>query len=285
MTFKPATKKEAKLRLAITGISGAGKTYTALALATRMGKVAVLDTEHDSASKYADQFNFDVQQLEPPFHPKHFIEAIREAEKAGYSALIIDSLTHVWRGEGGILSLVNGMTLSSKSGNSAIAWNDLGDPLYQQLVDAILRSDIHIIGTVRSKQKHEMEKDERTGKNRLVRVGVRPIQREDFHYEFDLVLDMDASNTGTVIKSRCKDLPAGTRIPKPGRATADILKQWLAVTEFVEATGEKAVAYAAEMWKVGHAEASQRISAAVKNEAVSACLPKDEFKDWVKVAA
>lgn len=280
--FTPATKKEAKLRLAIMGISGSGKTYTAMAIAAHLGgKVAVLDSEHDSARKYCDDFKFDVQQVEPPFHPQKYIDAIHEAEEAGYSTLILDSITPAWRGQGGILSIVNGITSTSKSGNSAIAWNDAGDPLYQQLVDAIQWSKINIIATIRSKQKHEMEKDERTGKNKLVRVGLRPMQREDFHYEFDLVLDMDSSNAGTVVKSRCKTLPAGTRIPKPGKGTADLLKTWLTGAEWIEATSERAVSFAAESWVMHKDEAKARIEQAIKAEAVSGFLPKDEFKEWV----
>src|SRR5690348_7959535 len=83
MGFQRAVKYEAKLRLAIAGPSGSGKTWTALTLATGLadGKgIAVIDTERGSASKYAGDFEFDVLNLDAPYHPNRFIEAIREAE-------------------------------------------------------------------------------------------------------------------------------------------------------------------------------------------------------------
>jgi hypothetical protein len=65
MPFPRATKLEAKLRLALAAPSGAGKTYTALQLATHLGgPIAVIDTEHGSASKYANLFTFDVIELD-----------------------------------------------------------------------------------------------------------------------------------------------------------------------------------------------------------------------------
>ncbi len=102
MTFHKAVKYGAKLRLALAGPAGSGKTYTALTLATVLadgGGVALIDTEHGSASKYADLFSFDTLQLET-FHPNKYIEAIHEAEAAGYAVLVIDSLSHAWSGQG-----------------------------------------------------------------------------------------------------------------------------------------------------------------------------------------
>lgn len=100
--FTPASKKEAKLRLALTGPSGSGKTWTALTLATQFGgKIAVVDTENKSASKYADRFQFDTLDLTPPFHPHKYIEAIETAQVMGYRTIILDSLTHAWTGDRG----------------------------------------------------------------------------------------------------------------------------------------------------------------------------------------
>lgn len=106
--FKPAIKQSAKLRLAITGPAGSGKTYTALAIAETLAAgapIAVVDTEHGSASKYADLFAFDVAEMHAPFHPDKFIAALREAEAAGYGAVILDSISHAWSGSGGVLDL------------------------------------------------------------------------------------------------------------------------------------------------------------------------------------
>ena len=97
MGFKKATKKGQKARIAIFGPSGAGKTFSALSIATGLGdKIAVIDTERGTASKYSDRFNFDVVDLETRTIEK-YIEFIREADKAEYDVLIIDSLSHAWQ--------------------------------------------------------------------------------------------------------------------------------------------------------------------------------------------
>src|SRR5690606_37222046 len=130
-------KQEAKLRLAIAGPSGSGKTYSALAVATALGnRVAVVDTEHGSASKYADIFDFDVVNFTAPFHPNRFIEAIHTAEDALYDVLIIDSASHAWNGAGGLLEIVDTAAKKYK-GNSYMAWSE-GTPIQNRLIEAIV---------------------------------------------------------------------------------------------------------------------------------------------------
>lgn len=278
--FTPATKTEGKLRLAIVGVAGGGKTLTSLLLATAMGgKVALVDTENGSASKYADRFTFDKVNLKPPFHPQKFIDAIQTAQTMGYRTIILDSLSAMWTGTGGIVNIVDDIASNSRSQNSFFAWNE-GTTLYNELVNAILQSDINVIATMRSKQEYTLEKDEK-GKVHPTRVGTKPIMRKDFEFEFDMVLTMDIQNRATVTKTRCDDLPMGTVIPKPGAGLARTLMTWLIGAEWVEALSEAAVKFAAESWGCGKAEAWGRIDRSIKVEAVSAFLPKEEFKGWV----
>ena len=66
-SFKKATKEKAKLRLAVFGVSGSGKTFSALRIAKGLGgKIAVIDTERNSACKYSDRFDFDVCDAKKP---------------------------------------------------------------------------------------------------------------------------------------------------------------------------------------------------------------------------
>jgi len=281
MMFTPASKKETKLRLAITGLSGGGKTFTALELATGFGgKIALVDTEHRSASKYADRFKFDVLDMDPPYHPQKYIDAIEAAQSMGYTTIILDSLSHVWTGTGGIVSIVDDIASHSKTGSDFFAWNE-GTEWYKKLIEAILQSNIHVIGTIRMKQDYSLDKDEK-GKTRVTRVGIKPIQRKDFEFEFDVVMDMDAQNKATITKTRCNDLPMGTVIPKPGVGTARTLMTWLHGTEWVQALSEKAVAFAAEAWKMPKSEAWGKLDRAIKEEELSGFLPKDEFKQYVE---
>lgn len=228
MTFKKATKFAAKGRIAIAGPSGTGKTFTGLTLAFGLadtGKVAVIDTERGSASKYADAFpSFDVMELES-YHPDKFIQGIKDAEEGGYEVLLIDSLSHAWNGQGGLLEIVEAITKRSKSGNSFTAWGE-ATPIQNRLIDAITRSKLHIICTMRSKQEYSLERDERTGKSTPRKVGMAPVQRADLEYEFDCFFEMDYDNTLLVQKSRCSAL-AGKAIAKPDVQVADILKEWL----------------------------------------------------------
>lgn len=224
--FQKAVKQEAKLRLAIAGPSGSGKTYTSLAIAQALGgAVAVVDTEHGSASKYADQFNFDVLEMAAPFHPDRFVSAIREATSAGYTTIVLDSLSHAWNGTGGLLELVEDAAKRMKVSNSFAAWRDV-TPIQNRLIESIVAAPIHVIATMRSKQEYVQDRDERTGKPIIRKVGMAPVQRDGFEYEFDVVLDMDIENNAIVSKTRCSAL-AGRVFVRPGADVASILMDWL----------------------------------------------------------
>lgn len=224
--FHKATKTEAKLRMALIGPSGSGKTYTALALATALvsgGKIAVIDTERGSASKYADLFTFDTLEL-AEFHPQLYIDAIKAAQAGGYDVLIVDSMTHAWAGSGGILELHDIATKRQKSQNSWTAWRDV-TPLHNQLVDAIVQADLHVIATMRSKMEYIQTKDG-DGKAIVQKVGMAAIQRDGLEYEFDIVADMDLQNNAAISKTRCPEL-VGAVINKPGAELADVIRVWL----------------------------------------------------------
>lgn len=225
MPFQKAVKFAAKGRIALAGPAGAGKTYTALKFATTLaegGTIAVIDTERGSASKYADQFDFDVMELET-FHPDRFVEGIREAERGGYAVLVIDSLSHAWNGPGGVLELVE--AASKRKGNSFTAWAEV-TPLHNRMIEAITKASIHVIITLRSKQEYSLEKDEKTGKSVPRKVGMAPIQRDGVEYEVDVYGDMDVENTLIVQKSRCPAL-SGKVFQKPDERVATIFKEWL----------------------------------------------------------
>ncbi len=228
--YTRAVKTGTKLRMALSGIPGSGKTFTALTLAHALaggqeGGVAVIDTEAGRASKYADIFPpFDTVQLET-FHPDLYIEAIHAAEAAGYAVLVIDSLSHAWDGPGGVLEVVDQAARQSKNGNTFAAWAD-GTPLHNRLVNAIIRARLHIIATMRSKMEYVQELDEHTKRMRVRRVGMAPIQRANLEYEFDVYGEMDDSNTLTIIKSICRPLQKAV-ILQPDASLAATLLDWL----------------------------------------------------------
>lgn len=221
--FKRAVKSQAKARIGLIGPSGSGKTYTALLLAQTMGqRIAVIDTEHGSASKYADEFQFDTLEL-ANFHPQNYIDGIKAAGQAGYDVIIIDSLSHAWAGSGGALELADKGALKY-SGNRFAAWRDV-TPLHNQLIEAMLSSPAHVIATMRSKMEYIQTQDSK-GKTIIRKVGMAPIQRDGMEYEFDIVGDLDIDHNLIISKTRCRALD-GVVINKPGKELAETVKAWL----------------------------------------------------------
>ena len=223
--FAPATKEKAKLRLALGGVSGSGKTFTALRIATAIGgRIAVIDSEHGSASKYADQFSFDTENI-TDYSPENYMRLIDGAVKGGYNVLVIDSLSHAWSGANGTLDQVEKWSSRNPKGDSFRAWGQVGTPLQNKFIDHILAAPIHIIGCVRVKQEYAMVDGDR-GKKVVQKLGLAPVQRDGLEYEFDVYGMLDEDNRISFPKTRCPGL-FGKIIEKPGEDVANILMSWL----------------------------------------------------------
>lgn len=241
--FSKATRKKSRARVALVGPSGSGKTYTALLLARGLvgdeGRIAVIDTERASASKYAGEVTeFDALDLDH-HSPKEYVDAIKDAGHAGYDCLVIDSLSHAWSGRGGALEQVD-QAAKRTQGNSYVAWRDV-TPQHNALVDAILTYPGHVIVTMRAKTEYVLEEG-KNGKKTPRKVGMAPIQRDGMEYEFDVVADMDLDHNMIVSKSRCSAL-ADAVFTKPDVSVAHTLRAWL--SDGVEAPTRPAAPVAA----------------------------------------
>jgi hypothetical protein len=226
ITFKKATKFDAKLRLGLAGPAGSGKTRTSLAVGSSLvpnAKVAVVDTERGSASKYSDLYEFDVVELES-FHPQNCVDAIHAAEEGGYDVIIIDSLSHFWMGKDGELEQVDRIAKRSNSTNTFAAWRDV-TPLHHKLVDAIMGSKCHVIVTLRVKTEWVLEPNAQ-GKMTPRKVGMAPVMKDGVEYEMDVFGDITHNNELVITKSRC-DAIAGQTFVKAGADVAEILRDWL----------------------------------------------------------
>ena len=222
--FRKAERRKAKLRLAITGPAGSGKTYGALLIAQGLGgRIAMIDTENGSGDLYADTCDYDVQTLTAPYSVQKYITAIHEAEEEGYDILIIDSLSHAWSGEGGLLDVHSQMTRSMKSGNSYAAWNRI-TPWHNRLIETMLSSKCHIIATMRTKTDYAMIQTEK-GKTEIQKVGLAPVQRDGMDYEFTIVFDLSMEHSVTVSKDRTSLFDR--QIFNISADTGKILKKWL----------------------------------------------------------
>lgn len=196
--FKKADKKQSRLRCSIFGPSGSGKTYTSLRIATGFiqsgidSRIAFIDSERGSASKYADRFDFDVLELDKKTI-QSYIDAIKMAADNKYKVLIIDSLSHAWQE---LLQEIEKLAEVKYKGNTWRAWSD-GTPKQKSLVDAILNFPGHIIATIRSKTEWEMGDDKK-----VKRVGLSPEQGKGIEYEFDMLIELSVEHYGNIIKDR-----------------------------------------------------------------------------------
>lgn len=220
--FKKAERKNAKLRLAIAGPTGSGKTFTALILAKGIGgRIAVADTENSSAELYEDLVEFEHANIQPPYTPEKFIDVIKAAENANFDTLILDSITHEWSGVGGCLEIVDQLASTSFKGNSWGAWSQV-TPRHRKFIDAMLRSSINIIVTMRSKMETVQTND--NGKKKVEKVGMKAEQRDGIEYEFTTVLDLTHDNIAVATKDRSRLFLEPRQLSEHDGV---LLKQWL----------------------------------------------------------
>lgn len=222
--FKKATKTSRKLRLALFGPAGSGKTYSALGLARGLagvaGRVAVIDTEQESACLYADAFEFDTLSLARPTVDA-VVAALGEAAADGYSVVVVDSLSHAWRE---LLEEVDAIAARSFRGNTHSAWAQ-GTPKQKALIGAILTYPGHVICTMRARTEWVIEENSR-GKKEPRAVGLAPEQGKGIEYEFDLLGEVDGAAV-RFTKDRTGRYQ-GERIDRPGVKLGEELAAWLA---------------------------------------------------------
>jgi hypothetical protein len=220
--FKKAQRTQTKLKIGFSGPSGSGKTYSALRLATGMGgRIAVIDTENNSASLYGNQFNFDVASISAPYTTAKYLAALKQAEDDGYDIIIIDSTSHQWAGDGGILWRKE--QVDRRGGNSFTNWSKF-TPEHEQFKSAVINCTKHLICTLRSKQDYVMGENSK-GKQAPTKVGLAPVQREGFEFELSLMFDMAMDHSAAASKDRTSLFDG--QIIKITEETGKTLMQWL----------------------------------------------------------
>lgn len=221
MEIKKAQRRQAVMKMGLQGPSGSGKTYSSLLLAKGLvndwEKIVVIDSENHSADLYAHLGDYSVVNITPPFSASRYIEAIEICEAAGMEVIIIDSISHEWDGQGGIIDVHSNMM-----GNSFANWAKV-TPLHNAFVNKMLQSPSHIIATIRSKQDYILS--ERNGKMVPEKVGLKGVTRDGMDYEFTIVLDIDLKHFATASKDR-----TGLFVDKPqfliSEVTGQQVKDW-----------------------------------------------------------
>lgn len=198
MQLKKATRKQLKLKIGLFGTSGSGKTYSALLMAYGItgdwNKIAIIDTENESASYYSNLGDFNVLSLQAPYSPERYVEAINACIDGGMEAIIIDSMSHEWDWPGGCLEIHGAMP-----GNSFMNWWVVGKR-HKAMLDKILLSQTHFILCGRRKQEYQIV--EKNGKQVPEKMGLSIIQRDGLDYELGVSFDININHQATASKDR-----------------------------------------------------------------------------------
>ena len=219
MEIRKSERKKAKIKLALQGSAGSGKTYSSLLIAKGLlggdfTKTAIIDTENKSADLYAHLGDYNVVSMDPPYSPERYIEAIELCEKEGMEVIIIDSISHCWDY---LLDIHSNML-----GNSFTNWGKI-TPRQNAFINKILRSNAHVISTMRVKQDYVL--NQKNGRFVPEKVGLKAIQRNDLDYEFTIVFDVDGAHNAKASKDR-----TGLFIDKPefviNASTGKKINEW-----------------------------------------------------------
>ena len=233
--MEKVTRLKSKLRMGLVGTSGSGKTLSALYIAYGItgdwDKVALIDTEHERGRFYADRTDLPTQtgeylykSMTAPYSPDKYIAYVNEACDAvgPDGVVIVDSFSHAWDNEGGVLDIKNEIAKTNTSKNSFSAWDEAGK-IQNNLINTILSVNCHVIVTMRAKMAYAIETDER-GKSKPVKLGLAPVQRENAEYEFDIVLNISRDHTAETSKDTTfLDAFHGVITPEIGRQLHDWL--------------------------------------------------------------
>jgi hypothetical protein len=219
MVLRPAKREIARARVGFAGASGSGKTASALLFAYGLcadwSRIAIIDTEHGSGDLYVGETipknggvtigEYSVVPIEAPYLPEKYVAAMKMIEDAKssdgkhlYDVIIIDSLSHGWVGDGGLLDLQG--KEADRLGNSWAAWRKI-TPMHSKLIEAILKSPLHVILTARSKQAHIQEKNS-DGKSIVKRIGMETQFRDGIEYELTTFFDLSQDHTAFCSKDR-----------------------------------------------------------------------------------
>jgi hypothetical protein len=218
--LRKSERKKAKIKLGMQGPSGSGKTYSSLLLAYGLVKdwkmIGVIDTENKSADLYANLGSYQVLELEAPFSPERFIQAIEVCEKSGIEVIIIDSLSAIWESSGGVLDIHGAMI-----GNSFSNWSKVM-PRFSSFIQKMLQSNCHVIATIRSKQDWVLS--EKNGKMIPEKIGLKGVIKDGIDYELTLVFEIDLKHQATASKDRTglyMDRPSFMISSKTGQRIAE----------------------------------------------------------------
>lgn len=284
--IRKASRTQAKMRIGLFGPSGSGKTYSALLLAHGLegglDKVIVIDTENNSADLYSHLGEYSVLQLQAPYEPKRYIEAIKHCEREGFGTIIIDSITHEWDGPGGCLDI------HSKLGGKFENWSKV-TPLHQRFIEAIVSSSCHIITTGRSKVDYTFESKKDGGRGKVEKIGLKTITREGFDYELTVAFQINHDHYCTIDKDRT-DLFRECSPFMLNKETGELIKEWNEKAPMIKvAPNEQKRVIELIMSKSDNAKNKELVDLLLSKLGISTskeikdCYDVDMLRDWILI--
>lgn len=221
-----AQRKSIKVKLALTGPTGSGKTLSGLLLAKGLGtKIGCIDTENGSASLYSDHLDFDVANISAPFTTEKYIEALNYFVKENYDVVLIDSITHAWSQQGGLLD--QKQQLDQRGGSGFNNWARITSK-HEAFKAAIMQANIHVIATMRSKMEYAQVHGD-NGKTQIKKLGLAPEQRDGIEYEFSVVFDIAMNHEAEASKDRTGIF--GDSLFKIDEKVGHKIKDWLSTAK------------------------------------------------------
>lgn len=219
MQLKKSQRQNQKIKMAIQGASGFGKTFSALQLAYGItndwSKIAVIDSENGSSNLYSHLGQYKVLELENPHTPENYVQAIEICEKSEeVEVIILDSISHCWE------YLLD--YHANLSGNSFQNWSKV-TPRLKLFIDKILSSKCHVIATMRTKSEYVVNLKD--GKHVPEKLGMKQNFRDGIEFEFTVVLDLDLKNHASASKDRTQ-LFFGKPPFKITPDTGKLIKEW-----------------------------------------------------------
>jgi hypothetical protein len=231
INIAPATREGSHILLSLTGPSGSGKTYTGLEIGRGLvgpkGRIGFLDTETGRGRLYSDVTQYDYAELTPPFTPQRMIAAIDAFEAHGCDCLIIDSASHEWEGVGGCHDIAEA---SKKQG--LLKWA-APKAQHKRFVSRLLSARMHIITTLRAREKFTQARDPETGREVILNTGYHEVQERNFIFEQTVSVLLLGGGRKIVTKCPAPLVPAfgPVGVESDGwlnRATGEFMATWVA---------------------------------------------------------
>ena len=216
LQLQKAKRIQAKIKIAIGGASGSGKTLSALLLAYGLVKashpewadtqvwdhIACIDTENKSSSLYVGKQvgptligEYNVINMEPPYEEQSLIDAIGVCQQAGIECTIIDSTSAFW-----VDALETQGKIAERTKSNFSSWKPVKAD-QNKMMQAILQCDMHIIANYRAKMEYTQDVND-AGKKVVRQLGMGIIAEGTNIYEYTLVFMLDADHVANATKDR-----------------------------------------------------------------------------------